>query len=74
MQNPGYPDLRAHIAALEAKGLLFRVRRPINKDTEMHALVRWQFRGGIAESDRKAFLFENVVDSIAFHMLPGRGI
>src|SRR5262249_13210781 len=26
-------------------------------------LVRWQFRGGIAEKDRKAFLFTNVVDS-----------
>ena len=29
----------------------------------MHPLVRWQFRGGIAERDRKAFLFNNVVDS-----------
>ena len=29
----------------------------------MHPLVRWQFRGGIAEKDRKAFLFTNVVDS-----------
>ncbi len=63
MENPGYPDLRAHIAALEKNGLLVRVQRPINKDTEMHPLVRWQFRGGIAESQRKAFLFENVTDS-----------
>src|SRR5262249_8499697 len=44
-------------------GLLITVDRPINKDTEMHPLVRWQFRGGIAEKDRKAFLFTNVVDS-----------
>jgi len=29
----------------------------------MHPLVRWQFRGGIAEKDRKAFLFTNVTDS-----------
>src|SRR5437763_5164249 len=29
----------------------------------MHPLVRWQFRGGIEEKDRKAFLFTNVVDS-----------
>jgi 4-hydroxy-3-polyprenylbenzoate decarboxylase len=58
-----YPDLHAHIAALEQQGLLVRVKRPINKDTEMHALVRWQFRGGIPESERKGFLFENVVDS-----------
>ena len=58
-----YPDLHAHIASLEQQGLLVRVKRPINKDTEMHALVRWQFRGGIPESERKGFLFENVVDS-----------
>jgi UbiD family decarboxylase len=62
MRNVGYPDLHAHIAALEQKGLLIRVQRPINKDTEMHALVRWQFRGGIPEAQRKAFLFENVID------------
>jgi UbiD family decarboxylase len=58
-----YPDLHQHLKALEAAGLLVRVERPINKDTEMHPLVRWQFRGGIAEKDRKAFLFTNVVDS-----------
>ena len=49
--------------ALDAAGLLIRVDRAINKDTEMHPLVRWQFRGGIAEKDRKAFLFTNVIDS-----------
>jgi UbiD family decarboxylase len=58
-----YPDLHDHIRALEKAGLLITVERPINKDTEMHPLVRWQFRGGIAEKDRKAFLFTNVVDS-----------
>ena len=63
MDKIGYPDLHAHIAALEKNGLLVRVKRPINKDTEMHPLVRWQFRGGIPEDKRKAFLFENVVDS-----------
>jgi len=63
MDELNYPDLHAHIAALEKEGLLVRVQRPINKDTEMHPLVRWQFRGGIAESQRKAFLFENVTDS-----------
>src|ERR1700761_8253009 len=63
MNDLGYPDLHAHIAALERKGLLIRVQRPINKDTEMHPLVRWQFRGGIPEADRKAFLFTNIVDS-----------
>src|SRR5687768_4109386 len=58
-----YPDLHEHLRALEAAGLLVKVDRPINKDTEMHPLVRWQFRGGIEERDRKAFLFTNVTDS-----------
>ena len=58
-----YPDLHDHVRALDKAGLLIRVDRPINKDTEMHPLVRWQFRGGIEEKDRKAFLFTNVVDS-----------
>jgi len=62
-RRPPYPDLHDHIRALDGAGLLIRVDRPINKDTEMHPLVRWQFRGGIAERDRKAFLFTNVVDA-----------
>jgi UbiD family decarboxylase len=58
-----YPDLHDHLKALDEAGLLVTVDREINKDTEMHPLVRWQFRGGIDEKDRKAFLFTNVVDS-----------
>ncbi|MFL4978154.1 MAG: UbiD family decarboxylase domain-containing protein, partial [Xanthobacteraceae bacterium] len=58
-----YPDLHDHVRALDDAGLLIKVDRPINKDTEMHPLVRWQFRGGIEEKDRKAFLFTNVTDS-----------
>ncbi|MDH3506639.1 MAG: UbiD family decarboxylase, partial [Gammaproteobacteria bacterium] len=57
-----YPDFQEHLANLEAHGLLTRIDRPINKDTELHPLVRWQFQGGLAESQRKAFLFTNVVD------------
>ncbi|MFP6888867.1 MAG: UbiD family decarboxylase, partial [Nitrospinota bacterium] len=52
-----------HLKTLNDAGLLVTVIRPINKDTEMHPLVRWQFRGGIEAKDRKAFLFTNVVDS-----------
>jgi UbiD family decarboxylase len=63
MTERKYADLHEHLKALDAAGLLVRVDRPINKDTEMHPLVRWQFRGGIAEKDRKAFLFTNVIDS-----------
>ena len=59
----GYPDLHDHLKALDKAGLLVTVDRPINKDTEMHPLVRWQFCGGIEERDRKAFLFTNVTDS-----------
>ncbi|MBI4293908.1 MAG: UbiD family decarboxylase [Betaproteobacteria bacterium] len=58
-----YPDLHDHLKALDKAGLLVTVDRPIDKDTEMHPLVRWQFRGGIAERDRKAFLFTNVIDA-----------
>ena len=56
-------DFQAHLAALEAQGLLVRVDRSINKDTELHPLVRWQFQGGLAEGQRRAFLFTNVTDS-----------
>src|ERR1700757_4204172 len=55
-------DFQEHLARLEAKGLLVRIERPINKDTELHPLVRWQFQGGLAEDERRAFLFTNVVD------------
>ncbi|HXW24365.1 MAG TPA: UbiD family decarboxylase, partial [Xanthobacteraceae bacterium] len=56
-------DFQQHLAALEANGLLVRVTRPIDKDTELHPLVRWQFQGGLPEAERRAFLFTNVVDS-----------
>jgi 4-hydroxy-3-polyprenylbenzoate decarboxylase len=58
-----YRDLHEHIEALREAGLLVVVDRLINKDTEMHPLVRWQFRGGIPEEDRRAFLFTNITDS-----------
>src|ERR1700747_1234114 len=56
-------DFQEHLAALEANGLLVRIDRPINKDTELHPLVRWQFQGGLPETERRAFLFTNVTDS-----------
>jgi UbiD family decarboxylase len=55
-------DFQEHLADLEAAGLLTRIDRPINKDTELHPLVRWQFIGGVPESERCAFLFTHVVD------------
>ena len=56
-------DFQEHLADLEAQGLLVRVERPINKDTELHPLVRWQFVGGTPEDERRAFLFTHVVDA-----------
>ena len=56
-------DLQQHLADLEAAGLLTRIDRPINKDTELGPLVRWQFIGGVPEDQRRAFLFTNVIDS-----------
>jgi UbiD family decarboxylase len=62
-QSSGPPlDFQEHLARLEAAGLLVRVDRAINKDTELHPLVRWQFQGGLREDERRAFLFTNVVD------------
>ena len=56
-------DLQQHLSDLEAAGLLVRIDRPINKDTELNPLVRWQFIGGVPEAQRRAFLFTNVTDS-----------
>src|SRR5712692_8130523 len=61
-QSEPAADLQSHLADLEARGLLVRIDRPIDKDTELHPLVRWQFLGGIPENKRRAFLFTNVTD------------
>ena len=57
-----YNDVRDYLAELDRRGLLIRVTRPINKDSEVMPLVRWQFRG-LDESQRKAWLFENLTDA-----------
>ncbi len=63
-QAPAPPlDFQEHLARLTAAGLLTRIDRPINKDSELHPLVRWQFQGGLVEEDRRAFVFTNVVDA-----------
>ena len=61
--DKGYSNLPEHIAALERGGLLVRVKREIDKDSEMHPLVRWQYRGGLRERDWRGFLFEAVTDA-----------
>src|ERR1700740_732286 len=55
-------DFQEHLARLEAAGLLLRIDRAINKDTELHPLVRWQFQGGLQEEERRGVLFTKVVD------------
>ena len=59
--NAYWPTLGKYVEGLEKAGKLLRITIPVNKDTELHPLVRLQFRG-LPESQRKAFLFENVVD------------
>ncbi len=54
-----YRDLRDYLRVLEERGLLIRVHEPVDKDTELHPLVRLQFRG-LPEPERRAFLFEDV--------------
>ncbi len=56
-------DFQDHLADLEAAGLVERIDTPINKDTELHPLVRWQFVGGVPEDKRRAFVFTNVTDA-----------
>src|SRR3974390_338837 len=56
-------NLQLHLRDLEAQGLLLRIDTPINKDTELHPLVRWQFLGGMSADERRAFLFTKLTDS-----------
>src|SRR3984957_18770140 len=56
-----WPTLGKYVEGLEKAGKLLRITIPVKKKTELHPLVRLQFRG-LPESQRKAFLFENVVD------------
>jgi UbiD family decarboxylase len=57
-----WPNLATYVEALDKAGKLVRVTTPVNKDTELHPLVRLQFRG-LPESQRKAFFFDNIHDS-----------
>lgn len=56
-------DLDSHLKILADNDLLHIIDCPIDKDGEMHPLVRWQYRGGVPESQRKAFLFTNITDA-----------
>lgn len=60
-------DLQEHLARLTARGLVTKIDRPINKDTELHPLARWQFQGGLRDEERRAFLFTNVTGAQGEH-------
>lgn len=57
-----YKSIRDYVETLDANQKLFRIKREINKDTELMPLVKWEFRG-LAEKDRRAFLFDNITDA-----------
>lgn len=56
-----YRDFREYLAKLDQLGRLRHIPSPIDKDRELHPLVKWQYRG-LEESERFGFLFEQVVD------------
>src|SRR5688500_8312673 len=61
MSHPYFSDFRSYIDELEKRGKLLRWKRSVNKDSELMPLMRLQYRG-ISDDQRRAFLFENVVD------------
>lgn len=61
--SQNHPSFQEHLKKLDEKGMVHHIHKEINKDTELHPLVRWQFRGSIPESERKVFVFHNVTDS-----------
>lgn len=54
-----YEDLRAHLRALEERGLLSRVTRPVDKDWEIAAVCRANFQS-VPDAERTALMFTNV--------------
>ena len=59
-----YPSLREYVRTLENREKLFRIQREVCRETELHPLVRWQFRG-LPENERRAFLFAKVSSGAA---------
>lgn len=54
-----YRDFREYLSRLHQEGKLRRISRVIDKDRELHPLVKWQYRG-LDEAERFGFLFEQV--------------
>ena len=62
MAQDYYEDFRGYLDELQRRGKLHRWTRAVNKDTELMPLMRLQYRG-VADENRQAFLYENVIDS-----------
>jgi UbiD family decarboxylase len=61
MAGPYFSDFRSYLKELDSRGKLHSWQRAIDKDTELMPLMRLQYRG-IADEQRRAFLFEDVRD------------
>jgi 4-hydroxy-3-polyprenylbenzoate decarboxylase len=60
-------DFHEHLAILVERGLVRTIDRAIDKDSELHPLARWQFQGGMADADRRAFVFTKVTGAKGEH-------
>jgi 4-hydroxy-3-polyprenylbenzoate decarboxylase len=56
-----FQNLREFLSRLEELGRLRRISAPVDKDRELHPLVKWQYRG-LEEAERFGFVFDHVVD------------
>ncbi|MBI2879949.1 MAG: UbiD family decarboxylase [Candidatus Tectomicrobia bacterium] len=54
-----YRDIRAHLAALEARGKLRRIRKSVDLTWELACLARWMFQA-LPDGERFGLLFERV--------------
>lgn len=65
--SKGYPqDIREFMAELEQRGKLYRFTEVVDKDSEIIPLLRVEMRG-LADSERKVLLFENVTNASGGH-------
>ena len=58
-----YPSLREYVRTLENREKLFRIQREVCRETELHPLVRWQFRGlpGIYKATLKSYTLDGTI-------------
>src|SRR5487761_1137683 len=54
-----YDDLRSFLAALDERGLLSRITKPVDKDWEISAVCRVNFQS-VPDSERTALMFTNI--------------